>query len=175
MPRRKTLRIIGIVSSVLLLAALVVGMIAASAHGGLFVLAPQQNGATGGKGASQISASGPPGQFSCTPPPAGMVAWYPGDGNASDIQGGNNGTANGGVSFVPAKVAEGFQTSNGGFVRAPDSPALRPSMVTADAWIKRTGSPGSYRYIISKSLDGGRGSYAFFTGGSGGIFFYVAL
>ena len=26
----------------------------------------------------------------CATPPAGMVAWYPGDGNAHDIKGGNN-------------------------------------------------------------------------------------
>jgi hypothetical protein len=30
----------------------------------------------------------------CTPPPAGMIAWFPGDGDANDIQGSNNGTVN---------------------------------------------------------------------------------
>src|SRR5213078_3452910 len=28
----------------------------------------------------------------CVAPPSGLVAWYPGEGNAFDIQGGNNGT-----------------------------------------------------------------------------------
>src|SRR5262245_10935955 len=33
----------------------------------------------------------------CAPPPAGMVGWWPGDGNADDIQGSNNGTLEGGA------------------------------------------------------------------------------
>ena len=31
-------------------------------------------------------------QQPCTTPPPNMVAWYPGDGNANDIQGDKNGT-----------------------------------------------------------------------------------
>src|SRR5207249_3535179 len=31
-------------------------------------------------------------EFSCAPPPAGLVSWWPGDGNADDIVGGNNGS-----------------------------------------------------------------------------------
>jgi len=44
----------------------------------------------------------------CFPPPAGMVAWWPGDGNANDIQGTNNGTLQGGVFFTAARVGQGF-------------------------------------------------------------------
>ena len=40
-------------------------------------------------------------QSTCAAPPAGMVAWYPGDGSASDIQGGNNGTLHNGATFDP--------------------------------------------------------------------------
>jgi hypothetical protein len=40
----------------------------------------------------------------CTPPPPDMISWWPGDGNAIDIEGGNNGMLLGGVSFSAAEV-----------------------------------------------------------------------
>src|SRR5213080_193555 len=43
----------------------------------------------------------------CIPPPAGVVAWYPGDGNASDTQG-HNGTLQGGATFTAGKVGQAF-------------------------------------------------------------------
>lgn len=46
---------------------------------------------------------------SCVPPPPSMVAWFPGDGNANDIQGSNNGTvSNSGVTFTAGKVTQAF-------------------------------------------------------------------
>lgn len=46
----------------------------------------------------------------CTPPPAGMAAWYPGDGNALDIQGPTfeNGTLQNGATFASGKVYQAF-------------------------------------------------------------------
>ena len=44
----------------------------------------------------------------CTPPPPGMVAWWPGEGNANDIRGGNNGTPQGGVTFPAGEVGQAF-------------------------------------------------------------------
>lgn len=42
------------------------------------------------------------------PPPAGLVGWWPGDGNANDIQGTNDGTLQGGATFAPGKVGQAF-------------------------------------------------------------------
>ena len=58
----------------------------------------------------------------CTPPPSGLVAWYPGEGNADDIAGsGLNGSLQGGAAFAPAKVGLGFRFVSGGdFVQIPD-------------------------------------------------------
>src|SRR5439155_8470225 len=39
---------------------------------------------------ASVTAPTPP--PTCVTPPSGMVSWWPGDGNANDIQGGNNGT-----------------------------------------------------------------------------------
>ena len=46
----------------------------------------------------------------CTPPAAGMVAWYPGEGNANDIQSPTfeNGTLQGGATFATGKVEQAF-------------------------------------------------------------------
>src|SRR5262245_51719078 len=48
----------------------------------------------------------PQGQ-SCAPAPAGAFAWYPGDGNAQDVQG-NNGTLLNGATFGAGEVGQAF-------------------------------------------------------------------
>jgi hypothetical protein len=45
---------------------------------------------------------------SCLQPPAGLVSWWPGDGNANDIQDGNHGTLQNGVTFAPGMVGQAF-------------------------------------------------------------------
>jgi hypothetical protein len=75
----------------------------------------------------------------CTPPPSGMVSWWPGDGNANDIADGNNGTLMGGVSFTTGKVGQAFSFSNDGDgVTIPDNPNLnvQSSGFTADFWMR---------------------------------------
>ena len=56
--------------------------------------------------ASFVGEGASPG--SCTTPPTGMVGWYPGDGNANDLVGGNNGSLHGGVTFNTGEVAQAF-------------------------------------------------------------------
>ena len=55
-----------------------------------------------------------------TPLPSGAVAWYLGNGNATDIVGGNNGTLANGAGFAPGKVGQGFNFPNQGVVTVPD-------------------------------------------------------
>jgi hypothetical protein len=54
----------------------------------------------------------------CTPPPSGIVAWWPGDGNANDIIGGNNGTMEGTARFAPGKVGLAFSLNGAEGVNA---------------------------------------------------------
>ena len=82
----------------------------------------------------------------CTPPPAGMVAWFPGDGNANDIQGGNNGTPNGGVTFTAGKVAQAFNFDGTGDVTYPTINA--GSTYTLDFWMRPT-LTGVNQHVIS--------------------------
>ena len=44
----------------------------------------------------------------CTPPPSGIVGWWPGNGNAVDIFGGNNATIEGNVTFAAGEVGQAF-------------------------------------------------------------------
>jgi CSLREA domain-containing protein len=76
----------------------------------------------------------------CATPPAGMVAWYPGDGNADDIQGptSENGTLQNGATFAPGKVGQAFNLNGTDqFVEVSDVPANSPATaLSIDAWIK---------------------------------------
>src|SRR5438128_572475 len=42
-------------------------------------------------------------------PSGGLVGWWPGEGDAKDRAGDNDGRVVGGVSFAPAVVGQGFQ------------------------------------------------------------------
>ncbi|HZI33722.1 MAG TPA: hypothetical protein VFF11_15375, partial [Candidatus Binatia bacterium] len=48
----------------------------------------------------------------CTPPPAGLVAWWPGEGNAQDIAGGNNGIVSTGLSYTNGEIGQAFLLNN---------------------------------------------------------------
>ena len=82
----------------------------------------------------------------CDTAPAGMVAWYPGDGNADDVQGPTfeNGTLHGGVTFSAGKVNQAFAFDgvDTSYVEAPDSPNLDSTTGTWDFWIKTTQTVG---------------------------------
>jgi len=93
----------------------------------------------------------------CVQAPSGLVSWWPGDGNADDIVGGNNGTLVNGATF-----ATGFVTSGNGqafsldgvddFVNVPDSPSLDgiTSQITVDAWINPQQSASGSGWIFSR-------------------------
>lgn len=60
------------------------------------------------------------------------------------------------------------------FVRIPGSRALESQQVTVSAWVRGSGSPGTFRYILGKGADGClTSSYALYTANNGGLSFYV--
>lgn len=74
----------------------------------------------------------------CLLPPTGLIGWWPGDGNADDIQLGTNGIPMNGVLFVPGLVKQTFSFDGvDDFVDVPDTPALHAITVaiTVCAWI----------------------------------------
>ena len=52
----------------------------------------------------EAQAAGP---SACIQAPAGLVSWWPGDGDATDIAGANNGTLVGGATFGTGFVTSG--------------------------------------------------------------------
>jgi len=61
------------------------------------------------------------------------------------------------------------------YVSVPDTAALEPAHIAVDAWVRRAGSPGAWRYILSKgSLDCDRSAYGLYSGWAGGMSFYVS-
>src|ERR1700751_5992950 len=76
----------------------------------------------------------------CVSAPAGMVAWWPGDGNANNLLiGGNNGTLEGSVTFTSGRVGQAFNLNGtNADVKITASPALNVGSgngFTIDAWI----------------------------------------
>ncbi len=79
------------------------------------------------------------GKCTCANAPPGMVSWWPADGNADDIVGGNHGTPQGTATFAPGMVAEAFSfPAAGGYVEVLDDVSLdcTPGCdFSIDAWI----------------------------------------
>jgi hypothetical protein len=77
-------------------------------------------------------------QPACTPP-ANLIGWWPGESNANDIVGANNGTLVGGVGFVAGKVGQAFSfNGSNSYVSIPDSPSLHvfTTNITIELWLK---------------------------------------
>ena len=92
-------------------------------------------------------------------PPAGMVGWWPGDGNAEDIIGGNHGTLTG--DFVEGMVQQGFGLDGvSDHILVSDSADLNiTGDVTVDLWARRTAFGAEFGYeMISKSGVGEQGN-----------------
>jgi hypothetical protein len=72
----------------------------------------------------------------CVPPPAGLAAWWHGDGDGGDAVAGNDAALMGGAGFAAGRVASAFSLDGvDDYAEAPDAPALNPASLTLDAWV----------------------------------------
>ena len=89
----------------------------------------------------------------CVPPPAGIIAWWPGEGNANDIVGTNNGTTVNGAGYTPGVVGSAFSFNGvNQWVEIPDSPELNYAVGapgTIEVWAFRTSS-ASPQHLVGK-------------------------
>ncbi|HYV11049.1 MAG TPA: PKD domain-containing protein, partial [Pyrinomonadaceae bacterium] len=76
--------------------------------------------------------------YPCITPPHGLVSWWPGDGNYTELVSANNGNPPSGATFVPGMVAQTFNfdgTSTSGF-SVPDSRTLKfTGAISIAAWV----------------------------------------
>jgi hypothetical protein len=74
----------------------------------------------------------------CTPPPPGLVSWWPAESNVLDSVGGNNGTLMNGAGFGPGEVGQAFNFDGvDDYVKIPQSASLNPgNQVTVEFWMK---------------------------------------
>ena len=86
---------------------------------------------------TQTSATIPTATATPTPAPLGLVAWWPGDGNANNTTGGNPGTLEGGTTFANGITGQAFSfDGDGDFVVMPARPltALIADQFTIQFW-----------------------------------------
>jgi hypothetical protein len=110
--------------------------------------------------------------------PSGWWPFYENTGTrAHDLSGNHDdGTLSGGAQwtsgyFGPALAFNG----DGANVDVPDTPAFEPSnSITVTAYVKASGSPGDFKYIVAKGGFGcTTGEYGLYSGPNGGLMFYV--
>jgi len=104
---------------------------------------------------STQSSSTPMTIVPCAPVPKGIISWWTGENGPQDFAGNNRGKLQGGVTFVPGKVALGFNfDGSSGYVNVPDSSSLHSitKTVSVEMWmmpktISASAGPG---YLYSR-------------------------
>jgi|GEM_PF-905663 len=113
-------------------------------------------------------------QSVCVSPPSGLVGWWPGDGDAIDIQDSNSGTLLNGATFAPGKVGQAFSLN--GVNAYVSAPFTQTGPFTVDFWAKANATnqtastsllsssfPGHYDPFFQIDFDGS-GNYRFNAG-----------
>jgi hypothetical protein len=105
------------------------------------------------------------GEYQPVAPPAGLVSWWPAEGNYTDIINGNSGTPSGSVGFAPGEVGQALSfnnATNNAEITVPDNANLGVGQITIEAWVKPTTS-GHGRPIVQKRSALNVGGYTFET------------
>jgi hypothetical protein len=120
-----------------------------------------------------------------------MAAWPIDEGAGQglrDVSGHDNRGVLGGSSAAdagdPAWIASSssrhhtrsaLRFSGDDYVTVADSATLEPARISVGAVVRATGSPGAFRYVVSKgALQCVTASYGLYTGPDGGLIFYVS-
>ena len=116
---------------------------------------------------------------SCIATPPQMVSWWPGNGNAADLQDGNNdGTLQNGATFAPGYIERAFSLDGtNDYVSIPHNPNLNPTgPFSVTLWMKANSQQFTSQFLVIdkshgatdntgwaiQSEPGGGGKIAFF-------------
>jgi hypothetical protein len=110
----------------------------------------------------------------CDPQPSGLVSWWPGNDDATDPIGGNNGILENGVGFALGEVGDAFSLNGSNqyvLIGQPVPVSLQlENAITLSAWIYATSYPvdygnGALGLIVGSQHDGtGAGATIFLDG-----------
>jgi Concanavalin A-like lectin/glucanases superfamily len=107
---------------------------------------------------------------------SGQIAADSGPQGANGRLGESSGTDTADPAWI-AGHAGGSALRFGGaqYVTVADAAALETPHVAVDVWVRRAGTPGRWRYLLSKGSVGcDRSAYGLYSGWSGGVSFYVS-
>ena len=80
-------------------------------------------------------------------------------------------------TWIPGRVGHAlrFDGARDEFVVISGASSIAPARLTVSAWVRRLGSPGTYRYVISNGASGcDQSAYGLYSGAGGGLTFYVS-
>jgi len=99
-----------------------------------------------------------------------------GNGNAG-VLGTTSATERADPAWIPGRIGRAlrFVGERNQFVTVHPGPVLRPQRLTVEAFARRDGTPGRWRYIVSMGgVACDRSSYGLYSGAAGGVSFYVS-
>ncbi len=111
----------------------------------------------------------------CLAAPTNLTAWFPGEGDATDVIGGRNGTAMNGAGFASGKVGQGFSFNGGSSqVSVPDDTAwdFGANDFTIETWVKFN-APTSEDVLIGHSNGSGSVNKWIFWRKNGALAFHL--
>lgn len=101
----------------------------------------------------------------------GLIGWWSGDGNTSDMALGNNAILRNGATYSPGIFGQAFSLeSKNSFVEVPHSNSLNPGNITVECWFKIMGATPEWSALIKKA---GNNGYALEMASPNQINFYV--
>jgi Concanavalin A-like lectin/glucanases superfamily len=106
---------------------------------------------------------------------SGQVVRDASGGGLDAVLGTSSGPDGADPARIPGRWGGALSFDGSDRVTIPDRPVLEPARISVEAWVRRAGSPGQYRYVLSK---GGAtcfaSSYGLYSGAGGGLAFYVS-
>jgi len=108
----------------------------------------------------------------CTGAPAGIISWWPGEGNAQDLVGHYDGAQQNGATFGVGRVGQAFSLDGiDDAIVVNNNAALNPASITIEAWVKPGGVPaGNIADVVTKwGFDATVDSYFLGLLNSGGV------